>query len=110
MATNEYVYTRFICSALQSILSAPASDCSPKDRVRMILDSSFSIRESDLPDQVRQDWQNIMDIRGIKVPTDLRKLLGANKAKVLKLTPTQTRKVLTSFWSIARAVVNQRTK
>jgi hypothetical protein len=109
MATNEYVYTRFISTSLRSILLAPAKASSPRERVRMILDHSFSIKESDLPKGVRNDWQVIAQVKSTKVPDDL-KWMASNNAKVCGLSTTQARKVLASFWNIAGAVISKRSR
>ncbi len=75
----------------------------------MILDHSFGIKERDLPQEVRNDWQVIARVRSAKVPEDM-KWMGSNKANVCGLSPTQTRKALTSFWNIAGAVVSKRSR
>jgi hypothetical protein len=90
MATNDYVYTRFICTALRKVLLARAKNSSPRERVVIILNSSFGIRENDLPDEVRKDWRNMHSLSNIKLH---------------EVTPNQARKVLDSFWNIARAVI-----
>jgi hypothetical protein len=90
MATNDYVYTRFICTALRKILLARAKNSSPRERVLIILNSSSGIKERDLPGEAREDWRNMHSLNNIKLH---------------EVTPNQARKVLDSFWNITRAVI-----
>jgi hypothetical protein len=91
MATNDYVYTRFICTALRQILLARAKNSSPRERILIILRSSIAITERDLPDEVREDWRNMHSI--------------LSNIKLHDVAPNQARRVLDSFWNITRAVI-----
>jgi len=90
MATNDYVYTRFICRALNKILLARAKNSSPRERVRIVLNSSFGIRERDIPIEAREDWRTMHSLNNIKLHA---------------MTPNQARRVLESFWNITRVVI-----
>ena len=102
MATIDYIYREFVCSAAFSIMLVPRELNTLQVCACEVLSCSPELREQDFPESLRHEWRTIEDFRQKLSIAQARS--RNNYCEIPLLTTTDAQKVLDAFATISEGI------